>query len=110
MAVNLGFAEYEEAVRLRFVWGVAQGPVSWDPVSWEDKVPWTPILSFVKNPENIIESPSDGDEGVDWDPSFDITSLEAQEWMLEFCRTLRESSETAGRLKVGWCNLKVFTS
>jgi hypothetical protein len=41
------------------------------------------------------------DEEADWDSSFDITSLESQEWMLQFCRTLRESSETARRLKVG---------
>lgn len=110
------FAQIEQAVRVRFVWGLSESTassssssdVAWDPQKPLEFSSSKPGGSRKDNLKSLFEDPSDNpvataggktSEVPSWDPSFDVSSVESQAWMLAFCAALRESAETAGRLK-----------
>lgn len=110
------FAQIEQAVRVRFVWGISQSAaasssssdVTWDPQNPLEFSSSKPRSSSRDTLKSLFEDPSDNpvataggktSEAPAWDPSFDVASVESQAWMLAFCAALRGSAETAGRLK-----------
>jgi hypothetical protein len=100
------FSQIEEAVRVRFVWGITQA-VPTSKMLWDPENPLEISSSKPVTLASIFEDPNDAagaaggltSEPPAWDPSFDVVSRESQAWMLRFCAALRGSDETAGRLQ-----------
>ena len=101
-----GFASYEEAVRVRFVWGLEDAPDSYasaEEMESESRHPFAPkrLAIAAKMAASEFETPgalNKREQDPTLDAGFDVEPEASQAWLLSFCDALRRSEETSARL------------